>query len=465
MKPNDLPYQTLMTERVLAQPRTALWASMGSGKTRAVLKALDVLRLVERGPALVIAPLRVAQSTWPDEIAKWDDLKSMIVSPILGDVGERRRALHAPADVYTVNFENVPWLVEHCGERWPFSTIIADEATRLAGFRLRQGTARARALAKVAHISSRFIELTGTPAPNGLISLWGQMWFLDKGERLGRTFDAFRQRWFTTHNEAIPQRNGYSFKVPVTKPRDGAQAEIEDRLRDICLTIDAKAYFDIDEPIERTILVQLPAKARAQYREMEKAFYTELSGASVEAFNAASKSMKLLQMASGACIVDDEGDWREVHDAKIQALESLIEEANGAPVLVAYHFKADLVRLRKALPKARVLDKNPQTIKDWNTGSVPVLLAHPMSAGHGLSLQYGGNIIAFFTCGWGLEERTQIIERIGPVRQRQAGFDRPVYVYNIVAEDTIDEKVLLRHATKRAVQDLLLEAMKEKHYD
>ena len=462
MKANDLPYQTLMTERALEQHRTALWASLGSGKTRSVLKALDVLRYTEDGPALVLAPLRVAQSTWPDEVAKWDDLKGVEISPVVGDATQRTRALRAHADVFSTNYENVPWLIEHLNGKWPFSTIISDESTRLAGFRLRQGTARAKALAKVAHISPRFIELTGTPAPNGLISLWGQIWFLDKGERLGRTFDAFCQRWFTTFNEAIPQRKGYTFQVPVTKPREGAQAEIEERLRDICLTIDAKAYFNIEEPIERNIVVHLPAKARAAYREMEKAFFTELSGAPVEAFNAASKSMKLLQMASGACIVDEDGDWREVHDAKLQALESLVEEVNGAPLLVAYHFKADLVRLRKAFPKARVLDKNPQTIRDWNAGSVPILLAHPMSAGHGLSLQYGGNIIAFFTCGWGLEERTQIIERIGPVRQRQAGFDRPVYVYNIVAEDTIDEKVLLRHETKRAVQDLLLEAMKER---
>lgn len=451
-------YQHDIIERVLDLPRCAIWAGMGMGKSVSTLTALDILELTAPGPTLVLAPLRVAASTWPDEAKKWSHLKNVEVSAIVGSVEERRAALKKPATIYTTNYEQLPWLIEHYGKAWPFRKVVADESTKLKSFRLRQGSVRAQALAKVAHCKvDRFIELTGTPSPNGLADLWGQAWFLDQGVRLGRSFEAFKARWF----QSIQVGNDrHAVRLD---PLPFAQEQIQDRMRDLCLSLDARDYFDIAEPIVNTIRVELPAKARRLYRDMEREMFLALdSGAEVEAFNAASKTMKCLQLANGAIYTDEAGTWSEVHDAKLQALEDVIEEAAGMPVLVAYHFKSDLARLQRTFPKGRPLDKNPQTIRDWNAGKIPVLFAHPASAGHGLNLQDGGNILAFFGHNWNLEEYQQIIERIGPTRQAQAGHDRPVFIYHIVAADTVDELVMARRESKREVQDLLLESMKRK---
>jgi SNF2 family DNA or RNA helicase len=449
------PWQALITEHQLEVPRSAQWASMGSGKTASTLSVLDSLTLTESRPALVIAPLRVAQSTWPDEAAKWNHLSHLEVVPIVGDVKARRAALaNKNAGIFTTNFEQVPWLVEELGDEWPFSTVIADESTRLKSFRLGgTGGRRARSLARVAHkYVDRFYELSGTPAPNGLIDLWGQMFFLDKGERLGRTFGAFEQRWFTKQ----PRGSGGFF---ATVPMPTAQEQIQDRLRDICLTVNVGDYLSIDEPIVNIVKVTLPAKARRIYEDLEKEMFASIGEHEIEAVNAGARTIKCLQLANGA-IYHEGGGFAEVHDAKVQALESITEEAMGAPVLVAYHFKSDLARLQRAFPYGRVLDHNPDTIRQWNAGNTRLLFAHPASAGHGLNLQDGGNILVFFGHWWSLEEYQQIIERIGPVRQKQAGHDRPVFIHHIVAADTVDELVMARRESKRSVQDLLLEAMK-----
>lgn len=454
------PYGALITNHILDVARCGVWAGMGMGKTVSTLNALDLLELTEPGPALVCAPLRVAQSTWPDEAAKWQHLRNVGVTPIVGDVKARERAAQRAFDfsasVFTINYENLPWLVdllERWKRPWPFRKIVADESTKLKGFRLRQGTQRARALGRVAHKhAAHFVELTGTPSPNGLQDLWGQAWYLDQGQRLGRTFDAFRQRWFR------PSFDGYGIE-----PLTFAQEQIEDAMRDLCLSLDARDWFDLKEPIVNTIRVDLPAKARVLYDDMEKAMFAQIGEHEVEAFNAAAKTMKCLQLANGAAYVGEDGtQWAEVHDIKLQALDEIIEEAAGMPVLVAYHFKSDLARLLKAFPKGRQLDKDPQTLRDWNAGKIPVLFAHPASAGHGLNLQDGGNILVFFSVNWNLEEHQQIIERIGPTRQMQAGHDRPVFIHYILARDTVDEIVLARIETKREVQDLLLEALKRR---
>lgn len=457
-------YQTLIANHIVEYPRCAIWAGMGMGKTSSTLTALVNLDMIEDDvfPVLVLAPLRVAMSTWPEEVRKWDHTRHFRVSPIVGTTQERIAALSRKADVYTINYENIPWLVEYLGAQWKFKTVVSDESTKLKSFRTRQGGVRTKALSLVAHSRvKRFIELTGTPAPNGLIDLWGQLWFVDAGQRLGRVFTAFKERWF-----------GASFDGWGVVAHKHSQKEIEDLLRDVCLTVEAKDYFDLKDPIVRTVLIKLPVKVRRHYDEMEKELFTEIEGHEIEAFNAAARTQKLLQLCSGAVYVDPltEGDhdkkrsreWRQVHDEKIQALESIVEEAAGMPVLVAYHFKSDLARLLKAFPKGRELDSNPSTIKQWNDGKIPLLFAHPASAGHGLNLQYGGNILVYFSHDWNLENRLQILERIGPVRQLQAGLDRPVFVYNIVAENSVDELVIARVETKRDVQDLLLEAMKKR---
>lgn len=452
-------YQHAIIEQVLDLPRCAIWAGMGMGKSVGTLTALDILELTEPGPALVLAPLRVATSTWPDEAAKWAHLSNVEVSAVVGTPEERRAALKRPATIYTTNYDNLPWLVEHFGNKWPFRKVVADESTKLKSFRLRQGGKRAHALGRVAHCKiDRFIELTGTPSPNGLVDLWGQAWFLDQGVRLGRSFEAFKSRWFQSIQVGTDRHAVRLDPLPF------AQEQIEDRLRDLCLSLDARDWFDISEPIVNVIRVELPAKARRLYRDMEREMFLALDcGTEVEAFNAASKTMKCLQLANGAIYTDAQcSAFAEVHDAKLQALEDVIEEAAGMPVLVAYHFKSDLARLQRAFPKGRALDKNPQAIRDWNAGKIPVLFAHPASAGHGLNLQDGSNILAFFSVNWNLEEHQQIIERIGPTRQAQAGHKRPVFIHFILASDTVDELVLRRLQTKREVQDILLDAIKLK---
>ncbi len=742
--PHD--YQREALDHLYNLRRSVLWMPMGGGKTVTVLTALSALDTVEEVfPALVLAPKRVVSSTWPQEAAKWAHTQALRVVPVLGTAKQREAALRLPADIYATNYDNVPWLVAHYGEGWPFKTVIADECfvagtqvatpggdrpieslsegeevlthvgprrirrvyrrfsndfnlvcltlgsgvkiyatkthpfftdagwlpaeacggrrlygrdclsdlsdallakgqpsahaggtgqdpvllhklpveggfrapgaprveppkhdghsaearagryaclelwkamvrdpsgddvggpeeqavprqtgrqrdwhdehrgadcaaaagrvpleshsvveggwgrisvalqTRLRGcqpdgvlgggwavardlprygagseedreatvvgvdrvsdqehgglvpvfnlevegaptyfangvlvhncsklksYRTRQGGSRARALAKVAHTKSRrFIGLTGTPAPNGLKDLWGQVWFVDRGERLGRTFSAFEARWFTKGWD------GYSLQ-----PREFAQAEIEDRLKDVCLTVKG---LDVDEPIRNVIEVELPKDARKTYEEMERDMWALIEGEGVEAVNAAVRTSKCLQLSNGAVYKED-GSWAVVHDEKIDALKSVVEEANGMPVLVAYNFKSDLARILAAVPGAKPLDDNPKTIVDWNAGRIPVLVAHPASAGHGLNLQDGGNILAFFGLNWNLEEHDQIIERIGPQRQKQSGYDRPVFIHYILARGTVDAMVLDRLVNKRSVQDVLLEAMKRR---
>lgn len=452
---NAREYQSLIVSYIQDKKRCAVWSSMGTGKSVSTATALEDLSLTEDVyPVLVIAPLRVARTTWPQEYQKWNHLKHRRVVTICGALKERQAALRMKADVFTVNFEQLEWLVEHFGDKWPFRTVVVDEATKLKGFRLRQGTRRAKALARVAHTKiKRIILLTGTPSPNGLQDLWGQMWFVDKGDRLGRTFDAFKQRWFRASHTG--------FGVEAT---DQAQEQIQSALGDVCITIDAADWFDLKEPIVNVIRVELPPAARVLYKNMEKQMFMDLEGSQIEALNAAAKTQKCLQISSGAAYVDGGPQWKKIHDEKLDALEEILEEAAGMPILVSYHFKSDLERLLKRFPQGRHLDKRSETIDDWNAGKIPLLFAHPASAGHGLNLQDGGNILVFFTVNWNLEEHQQIIERIGPVRQLQAGHNRPMFIHFILAADTVDELVLERLQSKREVQDILLSAMRDRGY-
>jgi SNF2 family DNA or RNA helicase len=446
------PYQRQMIDAIVAEPRVGVWAGMGLGKTSACLAAIDTLKILGPVKPLVLAPLRVAQSTWPDETRKWSNLSHIKVQPIVGSTRQRERALAADADVYAINYENIPWLCEAVNGAWPFDMVIADESTRLKSFRLGQGGKRARALGKVAWSKvKRFVELTGTPSPNGLADLWGQAWFLDRGERLGKTYGAFTDRWFMSIDV------GGFF---IVKPRAFADDQIQEALSDICFSLDPKDWFDLKDPIVNHIEVTLPPAAMKIHEDFKEEALAEIAGKDVDAVTAAAVTTKCLQVANGAVYIDDEKNWNEVHDAKLDALASVVEEAAGAPILVAYHWKHDLARLLAKFKYARVLDKDPQTIRDWNAGKIRMLLAHPASAGHGLNLQDGGNILVFFGLWWNLEEHQQIIERIGPTRQAQSGHDRPVYIHYLIARGTFDELVLQRLEGKRAVQDILMEAVK-----
>lgn len=464
------PYQPIVTDFIVDVPRCALWVDMGLGKTCSTLTAIDALYLsgAETRPTLVLGPKRVAQSVWSDEAAKWAHLRHIDVSVCVGSEKARIAALARDTSVYTINYDNLPWLVKHLGNDWPFGIVVSDESTRLKSYRgsmqtskngnefVRQaGGMRARALGQVAHKRvRRFIELTGTPSPNGLKDLWGQAWFLDAGIRLGRTYESFMQRWF----QAVPGGDGYS----QVKPLPFAQEQIQDRLRDICISVRTKDYFDIAEPIVNNIYVDLPGKARQLYNSMEKKMYAEIAGSPIEAFNAAAKSMKCLQFASGTPWVERDTDkWSEIHTEKIQALEDIVEEAAGMPVLVAYQWIPSKLQILMHFPKAREL-KTRQDELDWRAGKIPLLVAHPKSCGHGLNLQDGGNVLAYYDHWWDLEEYMQILERIGPVRQMQSGYDRPVYVHHIIARDTVDDDVMCRRESKRAPQDILLDSTRRR---
>jgi SNF2 family DNA or RNA helicase len=430
--------------------RCALWMPVGAGKSVTTLTALDELSLVEDvWPALVLGPLRVARSVWPNEPKDWEHLQHLTTSTITGTVEQRLAGLRKPAHIYSTNYESLEWLVETLGDDWPFKTVIADEFPKLKSFRIRQGSKRAGALGKVAHKKvRRFIGLTGTPAPNGLKDLWGQLWFLDEGARLGRTYSAFEQRWF---------RKGYDgFSIT---PMPHAEAEIHEKIRDLCLTVDVPAA---DEPLWNNVYVDLPPKARLVYQQMEKEMFAQIEEHGVEAFSAATRTQKCEQIANGAIYYDDRGSWEKIHDAKIEALESIVEESGGAPILCGYQYQHDLERLRKAFPKGKVLDANPKTIEAWNKGEYEILFAHAQSAGHGLNLARGGNILVRAGFSWSWEEFEQILGRVGPRRQAQAGFDRPVFDHRILAKGTIDEDKLDRVMSKKSVEEVLLDAARRR---
>ena len=463
LRPPQLP----MVDWVVEHERCSLWAGMGIGKSSAELFALDLLKLlgkIGKSPTLVIGPARVARDTWPEEVSKWEQFKDMRIVSLSGTPKQRLDALRRKADIFTISYESAPWLVEHFMERWPFKQVVADESDRLKGFREKRGGVnitsktsskrgkRAHSLGLVAHnLTDRWVNLTGTPSPNGLKDLWGQQWYVDRGLRLGRTYSAFTHRWFK------PKWTGHGID-----PMPHANKEIHAALADCCLTIDPKDYFDLADPIVIEIKVKLPPHARAIYKKLEKEMFVELGDlGNIEVFNAAALTNKCLQIANGAAYTEYPS-WVSIHDEKIEAVRSILGEAGGMPILLAYSFKSDLARIKAAFPAAVELS-TPHGMKAFRAGDAPIGLAHPKSMGHGIDgLQNISNILVRFGHDWNLGERMQMLERIGPMRQLQAGLDRLVFVYDIVAEDTIDEDVIAAHVAKRGVQDALLSAMKRR---
>lgn len=472
MKFTPRPYQHLIADFILNHERGNVFAGMGMGKSSSSIYAYDALRMYgEAQRALVLAPKRVARGTWPNEIQKWhESFGHLKIAAAIGTQEQRIAALKSGADITTINYDNLEWLVEIVGEHWPWDMVIADESTRLKGLRISlqqskagkdflkgQGASRAKALSQVAFKKvRRWINLTGSPAPNGVVDLWGQNWFVDAGQRLGTSFTAFQDRWFRSRVNA----DGFSQLVPLGH----AQGEIERLMRDCCITVDPRDWFDIKAPIESVIKVPLPPKARAHYLAMEKEFFAEIEGNPVQAFTSGAKSNKLLQIGNGRVIYDSENkEVVAVHDEKLEALKSVVTEANGESILVSYQYRADLQAILKAFPRARPLDDNPKTEQEWNEGRIPMLVVHPQSAGHGLNLQDGGRILCDFSTGYNLEYDEQVIERIGPTRQIQSGHDRAVYRYRLVAEDTVEENVVLPVIQRKCgVQEAFKAAMKQR---
>jgi hypothetical protein len=447
-------FATLAEAHFANQPRCALWAKPGMGKTVMTLTHLDALHRVwgESRPTLVLAPLRVARDTWATEASKWQHLAGLDVVPVVGDAAVRKAALRRDVPIYTTNYEQLPWLVEHFGDAWPFGAVVADESTKLKGFRLRQGTQRAQALGRVAHKNvQRWINLTGTPASNGLEDLWGQTWFLDEGRRLGRTFSAFRDRWFQ------PVKAGQFHQW---KAAPWAQDEVHNRLADICLTLDPRDWFDMREPVVNVVNVHLPREVRVKYREMQRELFTIIASTPVEAPSAAAKYAKCLQMAGGAVYLEDGVQWVELHQEKLDALEELADQTGDDPLLVAYHFKHEAARILARFPDALDL-ANADDLRAAQAGRGKLWLGHPASMGHGVDgLQEHCNTVVFFAQDPNLEHHDQILERVGPMRQMQAGKDRPVFLYYLVAQGTLDVVEMARRESKRSVQDLLMDFMK-----
>lgn len=445
------PHQKAGVKFLLDAPRANLWMPMGAGKSITVLSVLDLLQLAGSNffPALVIAPKRVAQVVWTGEQEKWDAFADLSIVKILGDADARLLALRAKkADIYVINYDNIVWLIKAlAGKPWPFRIVIADESTRLKNFRLMGGGgARANELSYIARHTGRWINLTGTPVTNGLKDLWGQNWFVDFGQRLGRSFSTFQKRWFI--EEAYTKRI-----IPI----GDAEAEIHEAMKDVALAFQLEECLpNVIEPFRVPIEVELPPDARKLYDKMEKEFFIEIGGPDgIEALNAMAKSMKLLQLAAGA-VYDADHNTHEVHNAKIEALEE-IAESTDENLLVAYHFKFDIPRIKKAFPKARVL-ATEKDIDDWNAGRIKMLLAHPQSAGHGINLAKGGRNIVFFMSTWDLETRVQIIERLGPARQAQINSGLATRIFDIIARNTIDGDVLHKLESKCTVQDALMRA-------
>lgn len=470
------PYQDLAIRHLFAKERSGLFAKPGMGKTSSSWAVIDLdIRAGESHPYLVLAPKRVARDTWVNEARKWADFHHLDVAPIIGDEEARLRALARDVPVYTVNYDMIPWLIEHFGSRWPFRNIISDESTKLKNVRVSVrtsslgkvylqsesgGSKRAAALASLTYNRKlrRFHILTGTPAANGLKDLWGQMFFLDHGARLGRSYGAFEERWF---ERVMRHRND---KFGELRPRAGAEDEINERVADLCLALDPKDWFpDLKEPSRFTVEVHLPPAARALYDRMEREMYIEIANTGVEAFSASAKTMKCRQLAAGAVFTDPEAkEWAPVHDAKVEALEDVWEECGGIPILVAYHFRPDLERLLKAFPDGADLATD-KGLKRFMKGEARFGFAQPASVGHGLDgMQDVTNVIVFFSSDYNLEYREQVIERIGPVRQLQSGHKRKVLIYDLVAVDTIDEVVLEVVEGKASVQEALFAAMKKR---
>lgn len=446
-KPHE--YQKYAIEFIKKNPIAAILLDMGMGKTSIVLSALNELMYdsFEVTKVLIIAPLRVARNTWSDEIKKWDHLNGIRYSIAVGAAAERLAALKADADIYIINRENVPWLIEDSGMPFDYDCVVVDELSSFKNWQAK----RFKALMKVRPKIRRIVGLTGTPSSNGLMDLFAEFKVLDMGERLGKFISQYRVNYFK------PDRmNGpiiYTYKL-----LPGAEERIYDRISDITISMKATDYLDMPELISNEYKVYLDDDERSKYEEMKDELVLQLPGGEITAANAASLSGKLSQLANGA-IYDDDGSVNAFHERKLDALEDLIESANGKPILVAYWFKHDLARITERLNKLKVVFEkldSDKSIEKWNAGELQVGLIHPASAGHGLNLQLGGNVIVWFGITWSLELYQQTIARLW----RQGQTSGTVTVIHIVTEDTVDERILKALEAKDQTQSALIDAVK-----
>jgi SNF2 family DNA or RNA helicase len=440
-KPHE--YQSYATEFILSHPISAVFLEMGLGKSVITLSAIFDLCLDSFlvCKVLVIAPLRVARDTWPAEINKWDHLKGLSYSMAVGTEKERIDALKKQSTLYIINRENVDWLVHKSGIPFHFDMVVIDELSSFKSY----GAKRFKSLLKVRPSIKRIVGLTGTPSSNGLMDLWAEFRILDLGQRLGRYISHYRNTYFKPDKRNAQIVFSY-------KPLPGAEEEIYKQISDITISMKSTDYLKMPEYVSNEVFVTLSDKEWKVYSEFKEEMVANLGDEEIDAVNAAVLSGKLLQMANGA-VYDSENKAHVIHDKKLDALEDLIEGANGKPVLVAYWYKHDLERIKERFPVRQI--QSSKDIEDWNDGKIPIAVIHPASAGHGLNLQSGGSTLIWFGLTWSLELYQQTNARL----YRQGQTDT-VIVHHIITKNTIDEDVLLALTKKEKTQDALIDAVK-----
>ena len=439
--PHD--YQRYATDFIINNPISAVLLEMGLGKSVISLSAINELMLdyFDVSRTLVIAPLRVAISTWPEEIKKWDHLKYLSYSVVTGSEKERLDALKKPAHIYVINRENVDWLITKSGFKWFFDMVVIDELSSFKSYQAKRFKSLLKARPKV----KRIVGLTGTPSSNGLMDLWAEFRLLDMGERLGRYITHYRQNFF------IPDKRNQQI-IFSYKPKDGAEKVIYQLISDITISMKSKDFLKMPECIMNEVVVSLSEKEQKLYDSLKKDMVLSIEDEEIDAINAAALSSKLLQMANGA-VYNDDKESIHIHDRKLDALEDLIEGANGKPVLIAYWFKHDLTRIKERFDVREI--KTGKDITDWNEGQIPIAIIHPASAGHGLNLQLGGSTLIWFSLTWSLELYQQTNARL----YRQGQKDT-VVIHHIVSKGTIDEDVMKALKAKEKIQDALIDSVK-----
>ena len=447
MKYNPHNYQTRLKDFIIEHRYAFLTVDMGLGKTVTTLTAIRELieDYCEAERVLVIAPKSVAENTWTGECAKWDHLAHLRVSVVMGDERRRIKALTTPADIYVINRDNVEWLVTS-SIGWPFDTVIIDESSSFKNPQAR----RFKALRKVRPHIRRMVLLTGTPSPNGHMDLWAQLWLIDMGKRLGRTLGSYRTKYFKAGRS-----NGHVVYDWHLQP--GAADQISEKIQDVTVSLKAEDWLEVPDLIETDIRIALSPTESKAYRDFERDQILSMDGKDIEAVTAAALANKLLQFTGGA-MYDTEHGWHQTNDAKLRALEDLIENAGDEPVLVFYQFKHELARLQekfKALQPV-TFSGDPETLQDWNDGKIRLLLCQPASVQYGLNMQNGGHIIVWYTPTWNLEQYQQANARL-----HRQGQERPVLCYRLICDGTIDDRVLAAISGKDRAQESLLAQIRE----
>ena len=442
------PYQQYCAARIVADAAVGLFLDMGLGKTVITLDAINTLRYdrwaVQR--VLIIAPKKVAEGTWTKEAQKWEHLRHLRISAVLGSQQKRLRALATPADIYVINRDNVAWLVDYFKNAWPFDMVVLDESS---SFKNSQSK-RFKALKLVRSRINRLVELTGTPASNGLIDLWAQIYLLDGGARLGRTLGQYRERFFDPDKRSRTQIFSYT-------PKDGSMEYIQQAIGDICVSMKAEDYLNLPDRMFDNVPVVLDDKARKAYRQLERDLLLELDEGQITAASAGVLTGKLLQLCNGA-VYDSEKRPLAIHNCKVEAFLEVLEQLNGQHCLVFYNFQHDRDRLLAALEPLGLRVRVYQSAADedaWNAGEIDVLLAHPASCAYGLNLQNGGHHIVWFGLTWSLEQYEQANKRLHRQGQRH-----PVIVHHLVVQGGMDEDVIESLRAKGDTQEALMDALK-----